>query len=136
MATIREGEVLEGLRRGGSILGVLVAERRLPGEPDSIEFTPFLLLDWRRGYAGIAAWRGGVRSWRDFDRLLRFLREELGWRGAVSLHEPGDHRLRQQAGICRALGLDPLRPRWLPRPQTAPTAERTGGNPASLAPPS
>ncbi|MDO9711786.1 hypothetical protein [Paracraurococcus lichenis] len=123
MGEVREGELLEGLRRGGWVIGVLVAEQRPPGEPDVIEYTPFLLLNWHRGYVGLAAWRGGVRSWRDFDRLLRFLREDLGWHGPVCLHEPNDRRLRQQAEICRVLGLDPLRPRWRPRTPSDPSSE-------------
>jgi hypothetical protein len=131
---IRKVELRAVLRQGGWIAGVLVAERPMPSEPDVSDCIPFLLLDWRRSYTNSATWRGGVRSWRDFDHLLCFLHKELGCYGTVRLHEPDFHRLQQQAEICRALGLDPLRPRWWPGLPESKAELPTNGNAGDAAP--
>ena len=73
---------------------------------EAIEYTPFLLLSWHRGYFRIARWRGGERRWREFDRVLRLLRE-LGWVDAVPVFDAGDPKLLRVRAVARALGVPP-----------------------------
>lgn len=64
---------------------VVVARR---DEADGVEHVPYVLPSWRRGYVAIGLFRGpGVRAYRDVTRLVRFLREDLGFHGPISLHE-------------------------------------------------
>ena len=74
MGEISEGELRAGLRDGGRITSVLVVART---EDGALEFTPYFLLSWRRGYYRIARWRGGERRYREFQRLLGMLRDGL-----------------------------------------------------------
>ena len=103
MGEIGEGELRAKLRGGERITGVIVVARTVD---DSLEYTPFLLLSWRRGYYRISRWRGGERRYRDFDRLLRLLRE-LGWVDGVGVFDESDPTLRRVRAIARALGVPP-----------------------------
>jgi hypothetical protein len=59
------------------------------------EFVPYLATSWRRGYVAIGLWSGqGARSWRDLTRLVGFFRDELVFKGPISVHEADDPKLR------------------------------------------
>jgi hypothetical protein len=100
---ISEGDLRAKLRGGERITGVIVVARTVD---DALEYTPFLLLSWRRGYYRIVRWRGGERRYRDFDRLLRLLRE-LGWADGVSVFDIDDPKLRRVRAVAQALGVEP-----------------------------
>lgn len=104
MGEISEGELRAGLRDGGRITGVLVVART---EDGALEFTPYFLLSWRRGYYRIARWRGGERRYREFHRLLGMLRE-LGWVDCVPVYDAADPKLLRIRAVARAMGLPPL----------------------------
>jgi len=112
---IGEGELRAKLRDGERITGVIVVARTVD---DTLEYTPFLLLSWRRGYYRIARWRGGERRYREFGRLLRFLRD-LGWADGVTVFDAADPKLRRVRAVAYALGVPP-----------APRAGKGGGDPA------
>lgn len=107
MGEISEGDLRAGLRTGGRITGVLVVART---EDEAIEFTPYFLLSWRRGYYHIARWRGGERRYREFHRLFAMLRE-LGWTECVPVYDAADPKLLRVRAVARAMGLPPI-----PRP--------------------
>lgn len=104
MGEISEGELRAGLRDGGRITGVLVVARTVD---QAIEFTPYFLLSWRRGYFRIARWRGGERRYREFHRLLGMLRE-FGWADCVPVYDAADPKLLRVRAVARAMGLPPL----------------------------
>lgn len=84
---LQEAEIRAGLEAGGRIENVVIVARR--SEADGVEHVPYLLPSWRRGYVAIGLFRGaGVRAYRDLNRLVRFMRDELGFHGPISLHEP------------------------------------------------
>jgi hypothetical protein len=96
--TLGEADLREGLQRGGRIEAVVVVARR---DPDGgVDHVPYLLPSWRRGYVAIALFRGpGVRGWRDLDRLLRFLRDDMGYALPVSLYEEDCPRLARLRSV-------------------------------------
>jgi len=100
---IGEGELRAKLRGGERITGVIVVARTVD---DALEYTPFLLLSWRRGYFRISRWRGGERRYRDFGRLLKLLRE-LGWVDGIGVFDADDPKLRRVRAVARALGVEP-----------------------------
>jgi len=104
VADISEGDLRAGLRGGGRITGVIVVARPVDA---AIEYTPYLLLSWHRGYHRIARWRGGERRWREFDRVLRLLRE-LGWADAVPVYDATDPKLLRVRAIARLMGVPPV----------------------------
>ena len=103
MGEIGEGELRTKLRAGERVTGVIVVARSVD---DALEYTPFLLLSWRRGYFRILRWRGGDRRYREFDRLLKLLRE-LGWIDSVAVFDAADPKLRRIRAIAHALGVPP-----------------------------
>ncbi|SHK27517.1 hypothetical protein SAMN02745194_04598 [Roseomonas rosea] len=83
---LQEADIRAGLEAGGRIENVVIVARR--DEADGIEHVPYLLPSWRRGYVAIGLFRGaGVRAYRDLTRLVRFVRDDLGFHGPISLHE-------------------------------------------------
>lgn len=123
MAEISEGDLRAKLRDGGKITGVIVIARPVD---ESIEYTPFLLLSWHRGYHRIARWRGGERRWREFDRAFRLLRE-LGWADAVPVYDVSDPKLLRVRAIARVMGVPPvLRRRREPMPEQPVDADTPG----------
>jgi hypothetical protein len=83
---LQEAEIRAGLEAGGRIENVVIIARR--DEAQGVEHVPYLLPSWRRGYVAIGLFRGaGVRAYRDLTRLVRFLREDFGFHGPISLHE-------------------------------------------------
>ena len=100
---IIEGELRAKLRAGERVTGVIVVARSVD---DALEYTPFLLLSWRRGYYRIVRWRGGDRRYREFDRLLKLLRD-LGWADSVAVFDAADPKLRRIRAIAHALGVPP-----------------------------
>ena len=115
MGEIGEGELRAKLRTGERITGAIVVTREVD---DALEYTPFLLLSWRRGYFRIVRWRGGERRYREFDRLLKLLRD-FGWTESVPVFDAADPKLRRVRAIAHALGVPPT-----PRKQP-------GGGPAA-----
>lgn len=103
MGEISEGELRAKLHGGERITGVIVVARMVD---DVLEYTPFLLLSWRRGYYRIVRWRGGARRYREFGRLLKLLRE-LGWMDGVTVFDAGDPKLRRVRAVAHALGIPP-----------------------------
>ncbi|MGG5811626.1 hypothetical protein [Falsiroseomonas sp. CW058] len=103
MGEIGEGELRAKLRGGERITGVIVVVRTAD---DTLEYTPFLLLSWRRGYYRISRWRGGERRYREFGRLLRLLRD-LGWVDGVTVFDAADPKLRRVRAVAHALGVPP-----------------------------
>lgn len=103
MGKIGEGELRAKLRAGERVTGVIVIARAVD---DALEYTPFLLLSWRRGYFRIVRWRGGDRRYREFDRLLKLLRD-LGWADSVAVFDAADPKLRRIRAIAHALGVPP-----------------------------
>jgi hypothetical protein len=93
-----EADLREGLLRGGRIEAVVVVARR---DPDGgVDHVPYLLPSWRRGYVAIELFRGpGVRGWRDLDRLLRFLRDDMSFKLPVSLYEEDCPRLARLRSV-------------------------------------
>lgn len=99
--TMGEGDLRAGLGRGGVIERAVVVTQR--GSGGLAEHVPLLLPSWRRGYVAIGLFRPpGVRAWRDLDRLLRFLRDDLGYALPVSLHVEDCPRLAELRSIPRA----------------------------------
>lgn len=96
--TLGEADLREGLLRGGRIEAAVVVARR---DPDGgVDHVPYLLPSWRRGYVAIALFRGpGVRGWRDLDRLLRFLRDDMSYKLPVSLYEEDCPRLARLRSV-------------------------------------
>ena len=83
---LQEAEIRAGLEAGGRIENVVIVARR--DEAAGVEHVPYLLPSWRRGYVAIGLFRGsGVRAYRDLDRLVRLLRDDLRFQGPISLHE-------------------------------------------------
>ncbi|TPG52485.1 hypothetical protein EAH89_18135 [Roseomonas nepalensis] len=83
---LQEADIRAGLTAGGRIESVVIVARR--DEAAGVEHVPYLLPSWRRGYVAIGLFRGaGVRAYRDLTRLVRFVRNDLGYRGPVTLHE-------------------------------------------------
>ena len=96
--TLGESDLRDGLSRGGRIEAVLVVARR--DQDGGVDHVPYLLPNWRRGYVAIALFRGpGVRGWRDLDRLLRFLRDDMAYALPVSLHEEECPRLARLRSV-------------------------------------
>jgi hypothetical protein len=126
LGEISEGELRAGLRDGGRITGVLVVARTVD---EAIEFTPYFLLSWRRGYFHIARWRGGERRYREFHRLLAMLREH-GWADCVPVYDAADPKLLRIRAVARAMGLPPL-----PRPGRGGRAAEDVVQPGDCAPP-
>jgi hypothetical protein len=115
--TLGEADLREGLQRGGRIEAVVVVARR---DPDGgVDHVPYLLPSWRRGYVAIALFRGpGVRGWRDLDRLLRFLREDMGYALPVSLYEEDCPRLaRLRPVLPRSATTKHVKPDHSPLPE-------------------
>lgn len=96
--TLGEADLRAGLLRGGRIEAVVVVARR---DPDGgVDHVPYLLPSWRRGYVAIELFRGpGVRGWRDLDRLLRFLRDDMSFKLPVSLYEEDCPRLARLRSV-------------------------------------
>lgn len=90
-----EGELRRRLASGGRIeRAIVVSERAGDDGRGGWLHAPLVLASWRRGYAAIAPFRGdGRRAWRDLDRLVAFLRADLGYGGAITVHEAGCLRL-------------------------------------------
>jgi hypothetical protein len=126
---IGEGELRAKLRAGERITGVIVVARTVD---DAIEYTPFLLLSWRRGYFRIVRWRGGDRRYREFDRLLKLLRD-FGWTESVPVFDADDPKLRRVRAVAHALGVPPA-PRKRPDAGAAGAAGDAGVLPAGDAP--
>ncbi|MBI0539096.1 hypothetical protein D9599_26480 [Roseomonas sp. KE2513] len=83
---LQEADIRTGLETGGRIENVVIVARR--DEADGVEHVPYLLPSWRRGYVAIGLFRGaGVRAYRDLTRLVRFVRDDLGFHGPIGLHE-------------------------------------------------
>ncbi|MFC7556389.1 hypothetical protein ACFQU7_35420 [Pseudoroseomonas wenyumeiae] len=83
---LQEADIRAGLEAGGRIENVVIVARR--DEADGTEHVPYLLPSWRRSYVAIGLFRGaGVRAYRDLTRLVRFVRDDLGFHGPISLHE-------------------------------------------------
>ena len=83
---LQEADIRAGLEAGGRIESVVIVARR--DDDGGVEHVPYLLPSWRRGYVAIGLFRGvGVRTYRDLTRLVRFVRDDLGFHGAISLHE-------------------------------------------------
>ena len=100
---IGEGELRAKLRAGERVTGIIVVAREVD---DALEYTPFLLLSWRRGYFRIVRWRGGERRYREFGRLLKLLRD-FGWMASVPVFDAADPKLRRVRAIAHALGVPP-----------------------------
>jgi hypothetical protein len=83
---LQEADIRAGLEAGGRIENVVIVARR--DEAEGTEHVPYLLPSWRRSYVAIGLFRGaGVRAYRDLTRLVRFVRDDLGFHGPISLHE-------------------------------------------------
>ena len=103
------GDVLQQqLRRGGRVLGVVIVER---GSAESCEYAAYLSVSWERGWRILRTYRDrDDRTYRDFDRLLQYVRSELAFTGSVTVcrTDTGDierfpmiaarERLRRQIG--------------------------------------
>ena len=113
---LQEAEIRAGLEAGGRIENVVIVARR--GEADGVEHVPYLLPSWRRGYVAIGLFRGaGVRAYRDLDRLVRFLRDDLGFHGPISLHEQDCPKLAKlRSFLDGAVPGGPVQPSKPPRP--------------------
>lgn len=127
--TLGEAELREGLERGGRIEAAVVVARR--DADGGVEHVPYLLPSWRRGYVAIALFRGpGVRGWRDLDRLVRFLREDMGYALPVALHEEGCPRLaRLRSVLPRGATSAPVGRGGEPPGDNPPPAERDAPSP-------
>jgi hypothetical protein len=111
---LQEADIRAGLEAGGRIENVVIVARR--DEADGVEHVPYLLPSWRRGYVAIGLFRGtGVRAYRDLDRLVRFLRDDLRFHGPISLHEENCAKLaRLRSFLGGALPASALRSIQLP----------------------
>jgi hypothetical protein len=92
---LQEGDIQAGLRQGGRILGMFVVERSLP---DGAGYVAYFRTSWKRGFQVLRTYRGrSDRLYRDFDRLLRVVRDDFKYTGAITLFVAGDpdlHRFR------------------------------------------
>ncbi len=115
-SALAEADLRAGVDAGGRIERVVVITRR--DDAGLPEHVPYFLPSWCRGYVAISLFRGpGVRTWRDLDRLLRYLRGDMGYALPVSVYEAGCPRLallrsmspeaRGPAGIVPAQPAEP-----------------------------
>lgn len=82
--TIRESEITAHLGKGGAILDVTVVE-----QADG-EFRLLLRPSWGRGFRSVTTYRGtSDRTYRDFNRLLAFVRGACGYHGPLRVLEEG-----------------------------------------------
>ncbi|MBI0537701.1 hypothetical protein D9599_19250 [Roseomonas sp. KE2513] len=96
---LQEADIRAGLTAGGRIESVVIVARR--DEAAGVEHVPYLLPSWRRGYVAIGLFRGaGVRAYRDLTRLVRFVRDDLGYRGPVTLHEQDCPKLSKLRSVA------------------------------------
>jgi hypothetical protein len=81
---IEGGETLQQrLRRGGVVAGALVVER---GAAGMREYVAYLHVSWERGWRVLRTYRDKEdRTYRDLDRLLQHVRDDLGYEGSISL---------------------------------------------------
>jgi hypothetical protein len=111
---LQEADIRAGLEAGGRIESVVIVARR--DEADGVEHVPYLLPSWRRGYVAIGLFRGaGVRAYRDLTRLVRFVRDDLGFHGPISLHEEDCSKLAKLRSFLD--GAAPGRPVHPDQPQ-------------------
>lgn len=91
-SSMAEADLRAGMDAGGRIERVVVVTR--PDAAGLPEHVPYVLPSWCRGYVAISLFRGpGVRAWRDLNRLLRYLRDDMRYVLPVSVHEAGCPRL-------------------------------------------
>jgi hypothetical protein len=123
---LQEADIRAGLEAGGRIENVVIVARR--DEAEGTEHVPYLLPSWRRSYVAIGLFRGaGVRAYRDLTRLVRFVRDDLGFHGPISLHEEDCPKL----GKLRSF-LDGAAPGSPVQPERPPLPGDSGAPPDTL----
>jgi hypothetical protein len=125
---LQEADIRIGLGAGGRIESVVIVARR--DEVGGVEHVPYLLPSWRRGYIAIGLFRGdGVRAYRDLTRLVRFVRDNFGFHGPISLHEENCPKLAKLRSLLGSAAPDsPVAPEQ-PQP---PQIEETGPGKSDL----
>lgn len=115
-----ESDIRERLRAGERILNMLVVVRRTsprrrprrprPGEPSpaptgdpallAIRYVVYLRVTWRVGYRILRTFRNREdRTFRDFNRLMLFVEEELGYTEPLLVVRSRSRGLRQYRGL-------------------------------------
>jgi hypothetical protein len=89
---IEGGDVLQQhLRRGGVVASVLVVERS-NAEPRL--YVAYLHVSWERGWRVLRTYRDkDDRTYRDLNRLIQYVRDELGYEGSLTLLRPDSAEL-------------------------------------------
>ena len=104
-AGLQEGDIALGLAEGGSILGVFIVERTLPGGPRHIAY---VRTSWKRGFHALRTYRDrSDRMYRDLDRLVRLIRDEFRYSGPVTLYIAGAPELRRFQALLPRDSTDP-----------------------------
>lgn len=79
--------VCQQIREGGRVLGVVIVERDRTG---GSEYAAYVNVSWERGWRVLRTYRDrDDRTWRDFDRLLPYVRSELGFDASISVCSAG-----------------------------------------------
>ncbi len=95
--SLQEGEIQENIREGGSVISLIVVER---SNNSGIVYALYFSTSWRPEFRILRTSRGSDRIYKDFSRLLQFVRE-CGYRGSVTVYSAGANELREIPGIKR-----------------------------------
>jgi hypothetical protein len=106
-----EGEIRQGLERGGGITGVVVVCRVIDGQ---LEHVAYIRTSWRKEYLPLRTWGDrSDRTYRDTDRLLELLRTQFGYEGVIHFYTQGDPTLPSIAHVAEKdlLPFEPAKPK-------------------------
>lgn len=88
---IQEGEIRSRIAAGDWLRQVFIVSVTVKGQ---MEHLAFVRPSWHRHFLPICTWEmRAERPYRDIDRLLRLLREEFRYRGAIPVYLESDPRL-------------------------------------------
>jgi hypothetical protein len=86
--SIRHSEVLDGLKAGGALQGVIVEAQDDNRKP---MYALFILTSWRKGYCVLRVkWPDRPRLFRDLDLLLIAVRFDYGYTGTIALRRASE----------------------------------------------
>ncbi len=99
---LQESDIRQGLQRGGYIRNTLVVSRPRKTKL-ALEYVLWVHPSWLRGFYPFCTHRGrSMRSYKDLNLLSMHLREDWGYRGAVTLRLHDDPKVAAfQAAAAR-----------------------------------
>jgi len=81
---IEEAEIKKGLRDGGCVSHIIAVEHQTS---DGLEYLPYLLVSWSRGYRMFQTFRRRApRSFRDVGRFIQLARSEYDYPKSVTVY--------------------------------------------------